>query len=220
MTMPRLLVVTLMLALAACRADSTPSPMPACPTEPPTSTSAQASLQGAEIATMSVSGAAEGTIEIELLGDVAPVATANFVELARCGFYDGVKFHRVLAGFVIQAGDPNTRDHEGDFEGIGQGGPGYGFEIEPPPASVPFDAYTVAMANNTAANGSQFFITLGDLDEALRGVGTYTIFGEVISGQEVVDAIAAVPVGDPQVGVPVSPVTIDSVTIGEASTEE
>jgi cyclophilin family peptidyl-prolyl cis-trans isomerase len=220
MTMPRLLVVTLMLALAACSADSTPSPMPACPTEPPTSTSAQASLQGAEIATMSVSGAAEGTIEIELLGDVAPVATANFVELARCGFYDGVKFHRVLAGFVIQAGDPNTRDHEGDFEGIGQGGPGYGFEIEPPPASVPFDAYTVAMANNTAANGSQFFITLGDLDEALRGVGTYTIFGEVISGQEVVDAIAAVPVGDPQVGVPVSPVTIDSVTIGEASTEE
>lgn len=220
MTMPRLLVVTLMLALAACRADSTPSPMPACPTEPPTSTSAQASLQGAEIATMSVSGAAEGTIEIELLGDVAPVATANFVELARCGFYDGVKFHRVLAGFVIQAGDPNTRDHEGDFEGIGQGGPGYGFEIEPPPVSVPFDAYTVAMANNTAANGSQFFITLGDLDEALRGVGTYTIFGEVISGQEVVDAIAAVPVGDPQVGVPVSPVTIDSVTIGEASTEE
>jgi cyclophilin family peptidyl-prolyl cis-trans isomerase len=219
MTVARFLVVTLTVALAGCGADATPSPMPACPTEPPTSVSAQASLQGAEIATVTVSGAAEGTIEIELLGDVAPIATANFVELARCGFYDGVKFHRVLAGFVIQAGDPNTRDHEGDFEGIGQGGPGYGFEIEPPPASVPFDAYTVAMANNTAANGSQFFITLGDLDQALRGVGTYTIFGEVVSGQEVVDAIAAVPVGDPQVGVPVSPVTIDSIAISDASAD-
>jgi cyclophilin family peptidyl-prolyl cis-trans isomerase len=210
------MMVTLMMALAACGADPTPSPMPACPTEPPTSVSAQASLQGAEIATLAVSGAAEGTIEIELLGDVAPIATANFVELARCGFYDGVKFHRVLAGFVIQAGDPNTRDHEGDFEGIGRGGPGYGFDIEPPPASVAFDAYTVAMANNTVANGSQFFITLDDLDQALRGVGTYTIFGEVVSGQEVVDAIAAVPVGDPQVGVPVSPVTIESISISDA----
>ena len=214
------IVMMLALALGACSAEATPSPMPACPTEPPTSTSAQASLQGAEIATVAVSGAAEGSIEIDLLGEVAPIATANFVELARCGFYDGVKFHRVLAGFVIQAGDPNTRDHEGDFEGIGQGGPGYGFEIEPPPASVPFDAYTVAMANNTVANGSQFFITLGDLDQALRGVGTYTIFGEVVSGDEVVDAIAAVPVGDPQVGVPVSPITIDSVIIGEAAAEE
>ncbi len=210
----------LVVVVAACTADATPSPRPACPTEPPTSISAQASLEGAEVATLTVSGAAEGSIEIGLLGDVAPLATANFVELARCGFYDGVKFHRVLAGFVIQAGDPNTRDHDGDFPDLGKGGPGYGFEIEPPPASMPFDAYTVAMANNTAANGSQFFITLGDLDQALRQVGTYTIFGDVIAGQEVVDAIATVPVGDPRIGVPVSPITIDSVTIGPATQDE
>lgn len=209
-----------MVALAACTAEATPSPKPACPTEPPTSTSAQASLQEAEIATVTVSGAADGNFEIELLGDVAPIASANFVELARCGFYDGVKFHRVIAGFVIQAGDPNTMDHEGDFDGIGQGGPGYAFEIEAPPASVPFDAYTVAMANNTIANGSQFFITLDDLDQALRSAGTYTIFGEVVSGTDVIDAIAAVPVNDPRIGVPETPVTIESITIGEASAEE
>jgi cyclophilin family peptidyl-prolyl cis-trans isomerase len=215
-----LTAVGLVLVAAACTADATPSPEPACPTEPPTSLSAQASLEGAEVATLTVSGAAEGSIDIGLLGDVAPLATANFVELARCGFYDGVKFHRVLAGFVIQAGDPNTRDHDGDFPDLGKGGPGYGFEIEPPPSSMPFDAYTVAMANNTAANGSQFFITLADVDQGLRQAGTYTIFGDVIAGQEVVDAIGSVAVGDPRVGVPVSPITIDSVTIGEATQDE
>jgi cyclophilin family peptidyl-prolyl cis-trans isomerase len=216
----RVMAVALILALAACTAEATPSPKPACPTEPPTSTSAQASLQGAEIATVTVGGAVDGEFVFELLGDVAPIASANFADLARCGFYDGVKFHRVIAGFVVQAGDPNTRDHEGDFADIGKGGPGYGFEIEPPPASVAFDAYTVAMANNTVANGSQFFITLDDLDQALRAVGTYTIFGEVTSGTDVFDAIAAVPVNDPRIGVPETPVTIESITVGEASAEE
>ena len=128
---------------------------------------------------MTVAGAVSGEFVIDLLPDAAPLATANFVSLARCGFYSGVKFHRVLAGFVIQAGDPNTRDNEGDFEGIGTGGPGYGFEIEPPPASEPFDPYTVAMANDQVTNGSQWFVTLAELDDALRRVGSYSIFGRV-----------------------------------------
>jgi peptidyl-prolyl cis-trans isomerase B (cyclophilin B) len=210
----------LVLGLVACGAEPTPSPKPACPAEAPTGTGAQAALTDAEIATVTVSGGADGAFEIELLGDIAPIATASFVNLARCGFYDGVKFHRVIAGFVIQAGDPNTREHEGDFADIGRGGPGYGFEIEPPPQDLSYDAYTVAMANNTRANGSQFFITLDELDAALRQAGTYTIFGEVISGTDVVDAIAAVPVNDPRIGVPEAPVTIESITIGEASAEE
>lgn len=212
----------LTLALAACTAEPTPTPKPPCPEEPPTSTSAQASLQGAELATVTVTGAVEGEFAFELLGEVAPIATANLVELARCGFYDGIKFHRVLSGFVIQAGDPGTREHEGDFDGIGTGGPGYRFEIEPPPADVPFDAYTVAMANAAPrvpdSNGSQFFITLADLDQPLREAGTFTIIGRVVSGTDTVDAIAAVPVGDPR-GIPVDPVTIDEIVISEAAGE-
>lgn len=213
----------LSLALAACGAEPTPSPKPPCPEGPPTSTSAQASLADAEFATVTVSGAVEGEFAIELFGDVAPIATANFVELARCGFYDGIKFHRVLAGFVIQAGDPGTREHEGDFQGIGSGGPGYRFEIEAPPTDVPFDVHTVAMANAAPqvpdSNGSQFFITLADLDQPLRDAGPYTIIGDVVSGADTVDAIAAVPVGDPVIGIPLNPVTIDSIVVSEAPEE-
>lgn len=209
----RALACVVGLLLAACASEPSPSARPACPTEPPTSTSAQASLQDAATATVTVSGAVEGQFTIELLGEVAPIATANFVELARCGFYDGISFHRVLSGFVVQAGDPQTRDNRGDFQGLGSGGPGYQFEIEAPPADMPYDAYTVAMANDGRANGSQFFVTLADLDAALRASGSYTIFGEVTEGTDVVDRIAGVPVNDPRMGLPVDAVVIDSIVV-------
>lgn len=213
--MTRRLAVALAMAalLAACGAEPTPSARPACPTEAPTSTSAQASLVDAERAIVSVTGAVEGEIEIDLLADEAPLATANFVELARCGFYDGITFHRVLEGFVIQAGDPQTRQNRGDFDGLGTGGPGYAFEIEAPPSPLVYDPYTLAMANNGRTNGSQWFITLSELDDALRQVGVYTIFGEVTTGSEVIDEIAAVPVNDPRIGVPLDPVIIASIEI-------
>ncbi len=150
---------------------------------------------------------------MELYGQHAPIATASFVELARCGFYDGVTFHRVIPGFVIQAGDPGTRDNRGDFDGVGAGGPPYEFEIEPPAEGLRYDAYTVAMANDKRANGSQFFIDLVDLDQQLRAVGVYTIFGSVIEGTGVVDAIAQVPVNDPRTGLPLTPVIIESIVI-------
>ncbi|HEY6607619.1 MAG TPA: peptidylprolyl isomerase [Candidatus Limnocylindria bacterium] len=216
--MRRLAPLALALLLVACGAGPE-TPSVACPTGPPTAVSAQATLVDAGLATVTVSGAVSGSFEIELLPDGAPLATANFVALARCGFYSGVKFHRVLAGFVIQAGDPNTRDNDGDFEGIGQGGPGYGFEIEPPPESERFEPYTVAMANNQIANGSQWFVTLADLDDALRQVGSYSIFGRVVSGTDVVDAIATVPVNDPEIGVPLSAVTIDSIEISPPASD-
>jgi cyclophilin family peptidyl-prolyl cis-trans isomerase len=211
------LVWALAALVAACTAEPSLTPRPACPTEPPTATSAQVSLDGASFATVTVSGAVEGEFMIEMLGDAAPLATANFADLARCGFYDGVAFHRVLAGFVIQAGDPQTRDNRGDFENLGRGGPGYAFEIEPPAEGLRYDPYTVAMANNGATNGSQWFIDLVDLDEALRRAGVYTIFGQVVSGTEVVDQIAAVPVNDPSVGLPLNPVIIDSILISAES---
>jgi dolichyl-diphosphooligosaccharide--protein glycosyltransferase len=202
----------LVLALVACGGPAA-TPQPTCPTEPPTTVSAQATLADAALATVSVSGAVEGEFEIALRGDVALLATANFVALARCGFYDGIKFHRVLSGFVVQAGDPQTRDRDGDFDGLGRGGPGYGFEIEPPPDDLPFDRYTVAMANDQVANGSQWFVTLDDLDGALRRVGIYTIFGAVVTGTDVIDAIAEVPVNDPQMGVPLASITIERIEI-------
>ena len=217
----RVSVIGLALAVAAgCSSTPTPSPKPPCPTAPPTPTSAQASLTDASAATVTVSGAVSGTFEIELLGDAAPLATANFVELARCGFYDGITFHRVISGFVIQAGDPQTRDNRGDFAGLGTGGPGYAFEIEPPADGLRYDPYVVAMANNGQTNGSQFFIDLVDLDDALRQVGVYTIFGRVTSGTEVVDEIATVPVNDPRIGLPLTPVIIDTIMISTRSVRD
>jgi peptidyl-prolyl cis-trans isomerase B (cyclophilin B) len=207
--------LTLAILLVACSADPSPSARPACPTQAPTSVSAQASLVEAEVAAVTVSGAVEGTFTVELLGEAAPIATANFVELARCGFYDGITFHRVIAGFVIQAGDPQTRDNREYFESLGTGGPGYAFEIEPPGDGLRYDPYVVAMANNGQTNGSQFFIDLVDLDQALREVGVYTIFGRVTEGTELVDEIGTVPVSGPRNDLPLTPVIIESIVISE-----
>lgn len=219
----RLALVAFIAALAALVSACDPSPSATprveCPTEPPTSVSAQATLQDAERATVIVGGAVDGEFVIDLHGEQAPIATANFVALARCGFYDGIGFHRVIAGFVIQAGDPGTKGRTGDFPELGKGGPGYGFEIEPPAEGLRHEPYSVAMANNTVASGSQFFIALADLDQSLRQSGVYTIFGQVVSGTETVDAIAAVPVDDPRVGVPLDWVIIETITISGDATE-
>jgi cyclophilin family peptidyl-prolyl cis-trans isomerase len=208
-------VLGLVALLGACAfgTGATPTPQPACPTEAPTATSAQVTNEGVSGATILVGGAVNGAITLELYPEQAPLATANFVALARCGFYDGIWFHRVLSGFVIQGGDPGTKGQAGDFAGLGTGGPGYQFEIEPPADGLTYRPYSVSMANDTVANGSQFFIALTDLDQQLRSVGVYTIFGQVTEGTDVVDAIAALPVDDPQVGVPLSLATIESVTI-------
>ena len=213
------LLVGLALMVSACGSEPTPTPSVACPTEPPTSVSAQATLQDAAVATVTVGGAVDGEFAFDLYGDAAPIATANFVALARCGFYDGIKFHRVLSGFVIQAGDPGTRNHDGDFDGIGGGGPDYRFAIEAPADDLSYIPYSVSMANAAPrvpdSNGSQFFIALADLNTGLER--NYTIFGQVTSGTDVIDAIAAVPVNDPRMGLPIDPVTIDSIVISDSA---
>lgn len=115
----------------------------------------------------------KGEIVIELLGQDAPIATSNFISLAKRGFYDGLKFHRYVAGFVIQGGDP---------QGTGYGGPGYKFVDEPVVGE--YTAGTVAMANSGPdTNGSQFFIVLEDQPQLPK---SYTIFGRVTSGMEAV----------------------------------
>jgi cyclophilin family peptidyl-prolyl cis-trans isomerase len=214
----RALLAALVLGAAGC-AQATPTPRAACPEQAPTRVSAQAELDGVEGVTLDVrseSGRVDGSFTIDLFIEEAPLATANFVALARCGFYDGQAFHRVLANFLVQAGDPQTRTNRGDFEDLGTGGPPYRFEIEPPADALTYDPYTVAMANagRPDSNGSQFFICLVDLDDRLER--SYTIFGRVTEGTDVVDDIAAVPVNGP-LGVPLDPVIIETVSVQTAA---
>ena len=207
--MRRPLLLAALLALAAC-SSPTPTPKPACPTQGPTAVDAQATLADASRAVVDTN---KGSFTIELYGEQAPLATANFVALARCGFYDGISFHRILAGFVAQAGDPQTKQNHGDFQGLGGGGPGYEFAIEPPADGLNYDPYVVAMANNTRTNGGQFFIDLADLNGRLERL--YTIFGKVVEGTDVIDTIAKVPTNGPN-GLPLDPVIISTIRI-EAS---
>ncbi|MBA7505949.1 hypothetical protein ES706_04629 [subsurface metagenome] len=144
-----------------------------------------------------------GDIEVQLFPEEAPLAVNNFVFLARQGFYDGIKFHRVVKDFVIQGGDPT---------GTGAGGPGYEFEDEK--VTRDYVAGTLAMANSGRnTNGSQFFITLANLSNLPKN---YTIFGIVTSGFDIVNNIGNVPVSRGQSGewsVPDSDVLIISITV-------
>lgn len=204
--------LALALGLIGCGAPAaTPGP---CPTQAPTAAEAQQILTDAARAVVKTN---KGEFTIELSPDAAPIATANFVALARCDFYDGISFHRVIPGFVIQAGDPQTRGNHGDFEGLGTGGPGYEFAIEPPADDQMYDQYVVAMANDGRTNGSQFFIDLADLDQQLTR--TFSIFGKVVDGTDVIDAIGKLPVNNPRTGVPLDPAIIESIDIQGATAE-
>jgi cyclophilin family peptidyl-prolyl cis-trans isomerase len=144
---------------------------------------------------------ARGDITLQLDSQSAPIAVNNFVFLARQGFYNGVIFHRVIDGFMIQTGDPT---------GTGRGGPGYRFNDEP--VKRRYTRGIVAMANaGPNTNGSQFFIVQGN-DVGLPP--NYTIFGQVSSGMDVVDKIAKAPTQPGGEGSrPVNPVRIETVTV-------
>jgi cyclophilin family peptidyl-prolyl cis-trans isomerase len=217
-------VAAFALLLVGCSTATSPSPSVttaiACPVSAaPTPEQAAAINAGVTSAVVSTS---LGSFTIELYPTAAPMATANFVALATCHFYDQITFHRVVAGFVIQAGDPQTKAQRGVFDGLGTGGPGYQFGIEPPADGYHYDAYAVAMANAGApdTNGSQFFIDLADLDAQLAR--SYTIFGKVVDGTAIVDAIGSVATNGAQdpptpAYVPLQPVIISSVTIKTSS---
>lgn len=144
----------------------------------------------------------EGDITIALDPKAAPKTVNNFVFLSKQGFYDGVTFHRVIPGFVIQGGDP---------DGNGTGGPGYTFEDELPKAGA-YKLGSVAMANSGPnTNGSQFFIITGDQGVALPP--SYSLFGQVTSGQDVAEKISTMAA--PGTETPDPPVTIEKVTIQE-----
>ncbi|MFH1559852.1 MAG: peptidylprolyl isomerase [Chloroflexota bacterium] len=155
------------------------------------------------IATMHTSS---GTIVFDLFPSEAPKTVNNFVFLAREGYYDGVIFHRIISGFMVQGGDPT---------GTGSGGPGYSFEDER--VTRDYVAGTLAMANaGPNTNGSQFFVMhqQGNLPK------NYTIFGLVSQGMEVVDALANLPVAMSRSGersAPVDPPTIEGIEITEGA---
>lgn len=211
-------VVLVVIALILWAGNSTPAVSAPAGTD----TSAAAAAFAAATATTTESGQAaplpvnnqhmitittnKGTIVFETFDADAPTTVKNFIMLAQKGFYDSVIFHRVIKDFMIQGGDPT---------GTGTGGPGYTFADE---LNSSTDSYktgytrgTVAMANaGPNTNGSQFFIMHKDtpLPHA------YTIFGRVVSGMDVVDAIAATAVdgGDK----PISPITMQKVVVTES----
>lgn len=155
----------------------------------------------------------EGDFTVELDAENAPITVNNFVVLARSHFYDGIPFHRVVPDFVIQAGDPTDTD---DLTAMGSGGPGYTIAEEPPADGV-YETYDLAMAKTPEPNstGSQFFVVTGN-PAPLNATPTYSLFGSVTDGKEVVDALGNAKVGGPSGDTPDEAVTIDSVTITES----
>jgi peptidyl-prolyl cis-trans isomerase B (cyclophilin B) len=138
----------------------------------------------------------EGVFVLELYPQYAPKTVNNFVFLAREGFYDGVKFHRVIDDFVIQGGDPT---------GTGRGGPGYKFEDELVGNPLKHETGVISMANSGPnTNGSQFFVTHSPQPHLN---GRHTVFGKVVSGMDVVNAIRQ---GDHMVSVTVEEVAKDN----------
>lgn len=141
-----------------------------------------------------------GTMKAELFAADVPNTVNSFVFLARDGFYEGVIFHRVIRGFMIQGGDPT---------GTGRGGPGYKFSDEP--VKRPYKRGTLAMANSGPnTNGSQFFVMHADYGLP----PSYTIFGKLTDGEGVVDTIATAKANSQDR--PIEPVEIRSITIDEA----
>lgn len=153
-----------------------------------------------------------GDIKLELYPNDAPKTVANFIKLAESGFYDGVTFHRVIPGFMIQGGDPLSKDADPNNDGTG--GPGYMFADELNPATASYKAGykkgVLAMANaGVNTNGSQFFIMLADNPLPNQ----YSIFGHVIAGQNVVDKIGAVKTTGSPIDRPLEKVVIKKAVV-------
>ncbi len=179
---------------AASQAPGAGAGSTACPTSQP------APLPAGETRTVVIK-TSKGDITLKIEGSLSPIAAGNFVALAACGYYDGVVFHRVVPGFVIQGGLNRA---------TGKGDPGYTIQDEPVTAA--YHRGTLAMARSSQPNsqGSQFFIVLADdAAQALASNNTYAIFGEVTAGMEAADAIAAA--ADKEI--PTNPIVMASVTV-------
>jgi peptidyl-prolyl cis-trans isomerase B (cyclophilin B) len=167
-------------------------------------------ITGDSVAVMTIEqgGKPLGEIVLEFYPDKAPNHVRNFKYLADTGYYDGTKFHRVMKGFMIQGGDPNSKG--GDPNTWGMGGPGWTLNQEFNPTPHVKGILSMARTSDPNSAGSQFFICHGDphsLDNQ------YTVFGNAIKGLDVVDKIANTPVGGPQGTAPNTPVVLKSCKI-------
>jgi len=129
-----------------------------------------------------------GNIKFNLVSDIAPETVRNFSQLAKSGFYNGTLFHRIIPGFMIQGGDPNTKNP--DKSTWGQGGPGYNLKAEFNSRSHLRGIVSMARSSDPDSAGSQFFIVTSDSTFLDR---QYTVFGEVVDGMEVADKIVNLP---------------------------
>ncbi len=151
----------------------------------------------------------EGNIAVKLYGEESPMAVSNFLVLANTGYYEDIKFHRVISNFMIQTGDPKSKD-DSSIDFWGMGGPGYQFADELGGEHKTYPRGTVAMANSGPnTNGSQFFIM--HKDGGLPNL--YTVFGEVVEGMEVVDKIASFKTTGAPKDRPLEAITIESMEL-------
>ncbi len=158
----------------------------------------------------------KGTFELELYADQMPITTGNFITLIEDGFYDGIKFHRIIDGFMIQGGDPNSK---GDDSSIyGTGGPGFTIQDEFVEGELLTNTRgSISMANTGQPNsgGSQFFINTVDnlaLDfDKQPFTSKHPVFGRIVSGMDIIDVISTVETGPRDL--PIEPVIVESVTI-------
>jgi peptidyl-prolyl cis-trans isomerase B (cyclophilin B) len=157
----------------------------------------------------------EGEIHLEFWPDVAPKTVENFTKLAQSGFYDGTCFHRIIKGFMIQGGDPLTKDAAKEHL-WGTGGPGWQIKAEFNARSHQRGVISMARSSNPDSAGSQFFICDGDASFLDR---QYTAFGKLIKGEDVLAKIAGTPVGASGSGEPSKPknrIGVVSITIEAA----
>jgi len=156
-----------------------------------------------------------GEMVVEFWPDVAPNTVENFKKLAKQGFYDGTSFHRIIKGFMIQGGDPLTRDSKNE-DAWGTGGPGYGIKAEFNAKHHEHGVISMARSSDPDSAGSQFFICLGDAGSLDHN---YTAFGKLIKGGDVLDKIGDTPVTANSHGEPSKPlkrVSIETVKVTAA----
>jgi cyclophilin family peptidyl-prolyl cis-trans isomerase len=158
-----------------------------------------------------------GDVTVELFSDKMPVTTGNFIKLAKAGFYDGLHFHRVINGFMIQFGCPNSRDPESPRAGTGNGPDGTIADEHPADAKISNEPGTLSMANTGRPNSGscQFFINTvhnAYLDWFTPGPSKHPVFGKVISGMDVVKKIEKAPTQNDR---PKPPIQMVKVTINE-----
>jgi len=188
-----LLLVTVILSIRAIAADAAP-----------------------EVAIISTT---KGEFVMEFWPEVAPKTVANFKKLAAEGFYDGTSFHRIIAGFMAQGGDPLTKDLDQEAR-YGTGDPGYKIPAEFNSRKHTRGVISMARSADPDSAGSQFFLMLGD---ATHLDGQYSAFGKVVKGLDVLDKIEAVPVTTSPSGEPSKPterVEIESIKIVPASAKK